>query len=245
MKGAILAGGLATRLYPLTFATNKHLLPIFDKPMVFYSIQTLVKAGIKEVILVTSGPHAGHFIRVLRNGKNLGLDHLEYAYQENPKGGIADALSLCEDFADKGPLTVILGDNTTDADISQVVKEFKDGAVVFLKKVPDPQRFGVPVFDKKNPRKIIRIEEKPDKPANNFAVTGLYIYDHKVFEYIPQCDPNFIGRGELEITEVNNFYIKAGKLRWQELKGYWRDAGSFRTLFEANKYWAEKIKNLK
>jgi len=240
MKGAVLAGGLATRLYPLTFATNKHLLPVYDKPMVFYPIETLVNAGIKEVILVTSGPHAGHFIRVLRNGKELGLKHLEYAYQENPKGGIADALSLCEDFAEGGPLTVILGDNTTDADISDTVRSFKDGAVVFLKKVPDPERFGVPVFDQTSPKKIIKIEEKPTKPTNNFAVTGLYIYDKKVFEYIPKCDPNFRGRGELEITEVNNFYIKAGKLRWEELKGYWRDAGTFDTLLDANKYWAQK-----
>jgi glucose-1-phosphate thymidylyltransferase len=240
MKGAILAGGLATRLYPLTYATNKHLLPVYDKPMVFYPIQTLVKAGIKEIIIVTSGPHAGHFIRVLKNGKDLGLDHLEYAFQENPKGGIADALALCEDFADHGPLTVVLGDNTTDADISSAVKDFKDGAMVFLKKVPDPERFGVPVFDKKDSKKIVRIDEKPDKPANNFAVIGLYIYDYKVFDYVKKCDPNFRGRGELEITEVNNFYVKAGKMRWEEIKGYWRDAGTFRALFEANKYWAQK-----
>lgn len=243
MKGAVLAGGLATRLYPLTYATNKHLLPVYDKPMVFYPIETLVKAGIKEIIIVTSGPYAGHFIRVLQNGKDLGVKHLEYAYQENPKGGIADALSLCKDFAANGPLTVILGDNTTDADISEPVKNFKEGAVVFLKKVPDPERFGVPVFDPKDTTKIIRIEEKPKNPTNHYAITGLYIYDNKVFDYIPKCNPNFIGRGELEITEVNNFYIKAGKLHWQELKGFWRDAGSFKTLFEANKYWSEKDKN--
>lgn len=240
MKGAVLAGGLGTRLYPLTHATNKHLLPVYDKPMIFYPIETLVKAGIKEVIVVSSGPHAGHFIRVLKNGQDLGLDHLEYAYQENPKGGIADALSLCEDFSDNGPLTVILGDNTTDADISEPVKKFKQGAVVFLKRVPDPERFGVPVFDKNDKNKIIRIDEKPKVPANNFAVTGLYIYDNKVFDYIKKCNPNFAGRGELEITEVNNFYIKAGQLHWQELKGYWRDAGSFRTLYEVNQYWAKK-----
>jgi len=240
MKGAILAGGLATRLYPLTHATNKHLLPIYDKPMVFYPIQTLVNAGIKEVIIVTSGPHAGHFIRVLKNGQDLGLDNLEYAYQENPKGGIADALALCEDFADNGPITVILGDNTTDTNIGPAVKSFKDGATVFLKKVPDPERFGVPVFDKKDPKKIVRIEEKPDKPTNNFAVTGLYIYDNKVLDCVKECNPDFAGRGELEITEVNNSYIKKGKLRWEEIKGYWRDAGTFRTLFEANKYWAKK-----
>ena len=240
MKGAILAGGLATRLMPLSLITNKHLLPFYNKPMVFYPIQTLVKAGIKEVILVTSGPYAGHFIRVLKNGKDLGLDHLEYAYQENPKGGIADALSLCEDFADGEELTVILGDNTTDADISKAVNNFKDGALVFLKKVSDPERFGVPIFDEKDLKKIIKIEEKPAKPVNNYAVTGLYIYDNKVFDYIKKCDPDFIGRNELEITEVNNFYIKDGKLCWSELEGYWRDAGTFDTLFEVNKYWAEK-----
>ena len=168
MKGAVLAGGLATRLYPLTFATNKHLLPIYNKPMVFYPIQTLINAGIKEVIIVASGPHAGHFIRVLRNGKNLGLDHLEYAYQENPKGGIADALSLCEDFADNGPLTVILGDNTTDADISDAIKSFDEGALVFLKKYEDKnllKRFGVPIFDKSG-KKIVKMEEKPENPQS-------------------------------------------------------------------------------
>lgn len=243
MKGAVLAGGLATRLYPLTYATNKHLLPVYDKPMVFYPIEALVKAGIKEVILVTSGPHAGHFIQVLKNGQHLGLEHLEYAYQDNPKGGIADALRLCEDFADGGPLTVMLGDNTTDVDISLEVKEFKDGAVVFLKKVPDPERFGVPVFDPKDPKKIIKIEEKPKKPANNWAVTGVYIYDNKVYDYIRKCNPDFAGRGELEITEVNNFYIKDRKLTWHELKGFWRDAGTFRTIFEANSYWAKKHDN--
>lgn len=240
MKGAVLAGGLGTRLYPLTFSTNKHLLPVWDRPMVFYPIQTLVKAGVKEVMIVASGPHAGHFIRVLKNGRTLGLNHLEYAYQENPNGGIADALSLCEDFADNGSLAVILGDNTTDVDISREVKNFKDGALVFLKKVSDPERFGVPVFDKKDKKKIIKIEEKPKDPKSNFAVTGLYLYDNKVFDYVKKCDPSYAGRNELEITEVNNFYLKAGKLNWSELKGFWRDAGTFRTLFEASKYWAEK-----
>lgn len=235
MKGVVLAGGLGTRLYPLTYTTNKHLLPVYDKPMVFYPIQTLVRAGIKEIMVVTGGPFAGHFLRVLKNGQELGVEHLEYAYQEG-EGGIAGALSLCEDFADGGPLTVILGDNTTDADLGPAVREFKDGAVVFLKKVPDPERFGVPVFDKK--KKIIAIEEKPKKPKSNFAVTGLYIYDNKVFDYIRHCKTS--KRGELEITDVNNSYVKSGKLRWHELKGYWLDAGTFRTLFLANKYWAEK-----
>jgi len=237
MKGVVLAGGLGTRLYPLTFATNKHLLPVFDKPMVFYPIQTLVKAGIKEILVVTGGPHAGHFLRVLKNGKELGVKHLEYAYQEG-EGGIAQALSLAEDFADGGPVTVILGDNTTDADLRPAVERFKEGAVVFLKKVPDPQRFGVPVFNKKDPKKIIRIEEKPKKPKSFYAVTGLYIYDNRVFDFIRKCKPS--ARGELEITDVNNFYIKEGKLKWEELKGWWLDAGTFETLFLANKYWAAK-----
>lgn len=237
MKGVVLAGGLGTRLYPLTFATNKHLLPVYDKPMIFYPITTLLRAGIREILVVVGGPHAGHFIHVLRNGKNLGVKHLEFAYQEE-EGGIAQALSLAEDFADGGSIVAILGDNTTDADISKPVADFKDGALVFLKKVPDPERFGVPVFDKKNPAKIIAIEEKPKKPASNFAVTGLYIYDNKVFSYIRTIKPS--RRGELEITDVNNCYVKEGKLRWAPLLGFWSDAGTFKSLYLANKYWAEK-----
>lgn len=240
MKGVILAGGLATRLYPLTYATNKHLLPVYDKPMIFYPIQTLVNAGIKDVVVIVSGPHAGHFVQVLKNGKELGLKHLEFAYQENPKGGIADALALAEDFADNGPITVILGDNTTDADISKAVCEFKDGALIFLKKVPDPKRFGVPKFDDKDPSKIVEIIEKPKNPPSNYAVTGLYMYDNKVFDFVRKCDPNSAGRGELEITEVNNFYIKEKKLTWAELDGYWLDAGTFDTLLTASLYWAKK-----
>ncbi len=234
MKGVILAGGMGTRLYPLTYATNKHLLPIYDRPMIFYPIKTLVDAGIKEIIVVTGGPYAGHFLRVLKNGEDLGLKHLEYAFQEK-EGGIAEALSLCENFAAGGPLTVILGDNCTDVDISKPVKEFKYGASVFLKKVNDPERFGVPVF--KN-NKIVKIEEKPKSPKSNYAVTGLYIYDKQVFDLIKKCRPS--NRGELEITDVNNFYIKKNKLRWAEINGYWSDTGTFKTLFEANKYWAHK-----
>ena len=238
MKGVVLAGGLGTRLYPLTFATNKHLLPIYNQPMVFYPIQTLVRAGIREVMVVTSGPHSGHFIQVLKNGKELGLKHLEYGYQNDAVGGIADALSICEDFADGGSLIVILGDNTTDANIGPAVRRFKEGAVIFLKKVPNPRRFGVPVFDKKNRKKIIKIEEKPKKPQSLYAVTGLYIYDNKVFDYIRRCKPS--KRGQLEITEVNNFYIKAGTMRWEELKGFWSDAGTFESLLRASQYWAKK-----
>jgi glucose-1-phosphate thymidylyltransferase len=239
MKGVVLAGGLGTRLYPLTYATNKHLLPIYNKPMVFYPIQTLVQAGICEVIVVTGGPHAGHFIRVLRNGKELGLRHLEFAYQEN-EGGIADALRLCEEFADSGPVAVILGDNTTDADIAPAVQSFSNGAMVFLKKVPDPERFGVPVFADGDTSRIVAIEEKPAAPKSRYAVTGLYLYDRKVFDYIRTLVPS--GRGELEITDVNNRYIQDGELRWVELDGFWSDAGTFESLFRSSAYWARKAR---
>ena len=237
MKGIILAGGLGTRLYPLTWATNKHLLPVFDQPMIFYPINTLVRAGVKEILVVTGGPHAGHFLQVLKNGKELGLKHLEYAYQEG-EGGIAAALSLAEDFADGGSVAVVLGDNTTDADISPAVENFQEGATVFLKEVLDPERFGVPVFSQKDPQKIIRIEEKPAKPQSNFAVTGLYLYDNEVFKIIKTLKPS--ARGELEITDVNNCYLEKGKLNWFELEGFWSDAGTFESLFCTNQYWAKK-----
>lgn len=235
MKGVVLAGGLGTRLFPLTYATNKHLLPVYDKPMVYYPIETLVRAGIKEVIVVTGGPHAGHFLRVLKTGSELGLKHLAYTFQEK-EGGIAEALSLCEDFADGGPVTVILGDNTTDADISKAVSTFETGARIFLKRVPDPKRFGVPVFDPKDKKKIIKIEEKPNKPKSNYAVTGLYIYDNRVFDLIRKCRPS--GRGELEITDVNNFYIKEKSMDWAILSGFWSDAGTFDSLFKSSAFWA-------
>ncbi len=240
MKGVVLAGGLGTRLYPLTHVTNKHLLPVYDKPMIFYPINTLVQAGITEIMIVTGGPHVGHFLGVLKNGKELGVTHLEFAYQEKPNGGIADALALAEDFADNDSIAVILGDNTTDADISPAVKNFKEGAVIFIKPVTDPERFGVPVFDEVDHGRIISIEEKPKQPKSNYAVTGLYIYDNKVFDFVKNCDPNFAGRGELEITEVNNYYLKDGKLRWEELKGFWSDAGTFDSLFSSSKFWADK-----
>ena len=245
MKGVILAGGLGSRLYPLTHATNKHLLPVFDRPMVFYPIRTLLKAGIKDIMIVVGGPHAGDFLRVLRNGKELGIRHLEFAYQEavlhndvKVEGGISHALSLCEDFARHSSVAVILGDNTTDADISDSVKQFQEGAAAFLKKVQDPNRYGVPVFDKKEKKKIIAIEEKPKDPKSDYAVTGLYLYDRTVFDRIRTLAPS--PRGELEVTDLNNAYIKDGKLTWLELNGFWTDAGTFRSLFEANEYWANK-----
>jgi len=234
MKGVILAGGLGTRLYPLTYATNKHLLPVYDQPMVFYPIQTLVKAGIKEILIVVGGPHAGNFLRVLKNGKEMGIKHLEFMFQEG-EGGIAAALALAEDFADGESVAVVLGDNTTDADISKAVSEFDGGAMIFLKRVVDPRRYGVPVFSN---QRIVRIEEKPGKPKSNYAVAGLYLYDNHVFEIIKKLKPS--ARGELEITDVNNAYLKMGKLEWQELKGFWTDAGKFETLFTANAYWAKK-----
>lgn len=240
MKGVILAGGLGTRLYPLTHVTNKHLLPVYDRPMIFYPIHTLVKAGVTDILIVTSGPHVGHFLGVLKNGKELGVGHLEYAYQAKPDGGIADALSLAEYFADGESIVVILGDNTTDADISREVREFKKGALIFLKNVSDPARFGIAVFDKDDPANVIRIDEKPDKPQSDMAVTGLYIYDRDVFNYIRQVGPSH--RGELEITDVNNLYIKNNSLTWAKLDGYWSDAGTFQSLFQANAYWAKKSK---
>ena len=238
MKGVILAGGLGTRLYPLTHVTNKHLLPIYDRPMIYYPISTLVNAGIKDILIVTSGPHVGDFLGVLKNGKELGVSHLEYAYQEKPDGGIADALALAEDFADGGSIAVILGDNTTDADISQDVQNFKEGAVLFLKKVTDPQRFGVAYFDKEDSKKIVQVVEKPENPENDMAVTGLYIYDNNVFKYAKSIAPS--ARGQLEITDVNNEYIKESKLYWSHLDGFWSDAGTFESLFESNNFWHSK-----
>ncbi len=235
MKGVILAGGLGTRLYPLTHATNKHLLPIYNRPMVFYPIKTLVDAGINEILIVVGGPYAGHFMRVLKNGKELGVKHLEFAFQEG-EGGISAALSLAEDFADGDSIVVILGDNCTDANIKKDVKEFKRGGKIFLKKVPDPKRFGVPVFNKK--MNVVRIEEKPKKPKSDYAVTGLYIYDKTVFNKIRSLNPS--KRGELEVTDLNNLYLKEKKLNWTELKGYWSDAGTFDSLMEVANFWKSK-----
>lgn len=240
MKGVILAGGLGTRLYPLTKATNKHLLPVYNKPMIFYPIETLVRAGITDIMVVTGGPHCGHFLSILKNGHELGIKHLEYAYQED-EGGIADALSLAKDFVDKDSCVVILGDNTSDADITESVNNFKQGALIFLKEVPDPERFGIATFDPNDASKIIKITEKPQNPDSKWAVTGVYIFDNQVFNFIDQIKPS--GRGELEITDVNNKYVEKGQLTWSELKGYWRDAGTFDTLLEANNYWAKKAKS--
>ena len=209
--------------------------------MIYYPIQTLVKAGIEEVMLVIGGPHAGDFIRVLKNGQDFGIKHIEYSYQETGDGGIADALSLARDFADGGPIAAILGDNCTDADITKEVVKFKGGATVFLKKVTDPERFGIVEFDPTDKTKIISIVEKPEKPKSDMAVTGVYIYDAEVFDHIEKIKPS--ARGQLEITDVNNLYVKEDRLNWAELDGYWSDAGTFDSLYRTGVYWARKTLN--
>ena len=227
MKGVVLAGGLGTRMYPLTKVTNKHLLPIYNKPMIYYPIRTLVDAGIDEILIVTGGNSAGDFLRLLGNGKEFGLRHINYTYQEG-EGGIAAALSLAEYFADNDKIVVILGDNIIEGNIRGAVASFraqKDGARILLKEVSDPQRFGVPVFEEE---KIVRIDEKPLTPASSYAVIGIYMYDHRVFDFIKTLKPS--ERGELEITDVNNFYIREGKIGWDILEGWWTDAGTFDSL---------------
>jgi glucose-1-phosphate thymidylyltransferase len=244
MKGIILAGGLGTRLRPLTLVTNKHLLPVYDKPMIYYPIQCLINAGIDEVMVVTGGEHAGDFLKLLKNGKQLGLRHLAYAYQEG-EGGIADALKLAEDFADGEKICVILGDNIVEGNLRRAASDFftqRSGAKIILKEVPDPQRFGVVEFDG-DPRrgKIKKIIEKPKDPPSNMAVTGFYFYDADCFKVCKELKPS--GRGELEITDVNNYYLQRGDLTCDMLEGWWTDAGTFESLFRASKYVAESGAN--
>ena len=238
MKGIVLAGGLGTRLSPLTKITNKHLLPIYDKPMIYYPIETLIRGGIKDIMIVTGGNSAGDFLRLLGNGSDFGLKDLYYTYQRG-EGGIAEALSLCAHFADGEKVVVVLGDNIIEDNIAPYVDKFRyqeSGARIFLKKVPDPERFGVPEI--KN-EKIVAIQEKPKKPKSAYAVIGLYMYDAKVFEIIKTLKPS--RRGELEISDVNNHYIKDKTLEYDTLKGFWTDAGTFESLFNANQLVAKKI----
>jgi glucose-1-phosphate thymidylyltransferase len=236
MKGVILAGGLGKRLHPLTKITNKHLLPVHDKPMIFYPLQTLINAGIDDILIVTGGNHAGDFLRLLGNGKEFGLKHLGYTYQEG-EGGIADALALAEHFADYDKIVVILGDNVIEGSINQAVRDFrkqKEGAKILLKEVPDPQRFGVPeIVD----GKIAAIEEKPKAPKSRYAVIGIYMYDGRVFDIIRTLKPS--GRGELEITDVSNAYIKEGKMTYDVLEGWWSDAGTFESLLRTSNMVAD------
>ncbi len=240
MKGVILAGGLGTRLSPLTRITNKHLLPVHNEPMIYYPIKTLINAGIEDIMIVTGGNSAGDFLKLLRNGKDFGLKHLNYTYQEG-EGGIADALSLVEHFADDGPICVVLGDNIIEGNIRAACDAYKKqeiGAKILLKEVPDPQRFGVPELDGSC---VLRIEEKPKDPKSSFAVIGIYFYDATVFEVIKTLVPS--GRGELEITDVNNHYISRGEMTWDQLDGWWTDAGTFESLLRASNMVAESGAN--
>ena len=236
MKGVILAGGLGTRLLPLTRVTNKHLLPVYDRPMIFYPIQTLVNAGIIDILLVTGGQNAGDFLRLLGNGKDFGLNHINYAYQEGERG-IADALRLAEHFSEGQPICVVLGDNLIETNIITACERFQKqagGAHLILKEVSDPERFGVPVLDGD---RIIRIEEKPKVPRSRYAVTGIYLYDATLFDRIRKLQPS--GRGEFEISDVNNQYLADGALTYSILNGWWTDAGTFESLRRATNLVAQ------
>jgi glucose-1-phosphate thymidylyltransferase len=231
MRGVILAGGLGTRLRPLTTITNKHLLPVYDRPMIYYPIQTLVNAGIRDILIVTGGNNSGDFLRLLGNGRAFGLEHLNYTYQEG-EGGIADALRLARYFASGEKLAVVLGDNLIEGNVRAAAAAFRRqprGARILVKEVGDPHRFGCPVFEGD---RIVRIEEKPAQPKSRFAVTGIYFYDPDVFQIIETLKPS--ARGELEITDVNNAYLDRGTLEWDVLDGWWTDAGTIESLFRAN-----------
>jgi glucose-1-phosphate thymidylyltransferase len=232
MKGVVLAGGLGTRLDPLTRVTNKHLLPVYDRPMIFYPLWTLINAGIEEILIVTGGNNAGDFLRLLGNGAEFGLRHLNYTYQQG-EGGIAAALSLAEHFAEGGKICVILGDNIIERNIQRAAAAFRRqerGAKILLKRVPDPQRFGVAMLRGK---RVERIVEKPRRPASRYAVTGIYFFDRSVFDYVRDLQPS--ERGELEITDVNNRYIAAGAMTYEILRGWWTDAGTFESLHRASR----------
>ena len=237
MKGVILAGGLGTRMLPMTKVTNKHLLPVYDKPMIYYPIQCLVNAGIRDIMIVTGGNSAGDFLQLLGNGKEFGLKELHYTYQEGGNAGIADALGLTEDFADGEKIVVVLGDNIIEMNIQKAIADFfsqKDGAKIMLKDVPDPQRFGVAEIQD---NRIVGIVEKPSDPKSNLAVIGIYMYDGEVFDVVKTLKPS--GRGELEITDVNNAYIERGSLTYEILQGWWTDAGTIESLYRATKLIAE------
>jgi glucose-1-phosphate thymidylyltransferase len=242
MKGVVLAGGTGSRLFPLTKITNKHLLPIYDRPMIYYPIQTLVDAGIRDIMVVTGGRNSGDFLRLLANGKHFGLKHINYTYQEG-EGGIADALALAEHFADGQKICVILGDNIIEGSVRQAADQFRQqpkGAHILLKQVPDAERFGVAEV---SAGRVMGIEEKPRKPKSNYAVTGIYMYDESVFEKIRTLVPS--GRGELEITDVNNAYIREGSMSFSFLDGWWTDAGTFESLLRAANLVAQSAEKKK
>ncbi len=238
MKGVILAGGLGTRLHPLTKVTNKHLLPVYDKPMLLYPLETLKRSGIDDIMIVVGREHAGHFMQFLGSGKEFGVK-LSYALQDTNNGGIADALSYAEDFADKDSIAVILGDNIFIDDFKKAMREFTGGAVAFFKKVPDPKRFGVPVFSKDG-KKILRVEEKPKKPKSAYAQTGFYMFDSTVFSVIKTLKPS--KRGELEMTDAINHYVRKGALSFDFVRGAWLDAGTFESLHKASVFFSKRKK---
>jgi glucose-1-phosphate thymidylyltransferase len=227
MRGIILAGGTGSRLFPLTKVTNKHLLPVYDKPMIYYPLRTLVNAGITDIMIVSGRGHAGHFLELLGSGAEFGVN-LTYEIQEKA-GGIAQALGLAEKWAHDEAVAVILGDNIFQDDVKNDVASFKTGAKIFLKEVTDAERFGVAEL---GTDRVLSIEEKPKKPKSNYAVTGLYVYDADVFSIIHTIKPS--GRGELEITDVNNAYLKKGMMQYTILKGFWSDAGTFDSLIRAS-----------
>jgi glucose-1-phosphate thymidylyltransferase len=240
MKGIILAGGLGSRLDPLTRITNKHLLPVHKLPMIYYPLKALLNAGIRDILIVTGGNSAGDFLRLLGNGSEFGLKHLNYTYQQG-EGGIAAALSLAEYFAGGDSICVVLGDNLIERSFKRSAERFLEqgvGARIHLCKVSDPQRFGVPAFEGD---RIVRIEEKPARPASPYAVTGIYMYDARVFEIIRTLKPS--NRGELEITDVNNAYLDRGELTWEVLEGWWTDAGTFESLLAASNLVAKSGAN--
>ncbi len=240
MKGVMLAGGLGTRLHPMTRVTNKHLLPVYDRPMIYYPLQQLVAAGLTEILLVAGGNSAGDFLKLLGNGREFGLRHLHYTYQEG-QGGIAEALGLAEDFSDGEPLCVILGDNLFQESLTPYVRQYaqrREGAMLLLKEVDDAERFGVAEFDGDL---LVRVVEKPADPPSNLAVTGCYFFDEKVFEIIRTLTPS--ARGELEITDVNNAYILAGDMDYRILEGWWTDAGTIPSLYRAARLVAADREN--
>lgn len=235
MRGIILAGGTGSRLMPLTKVTNKHLLPVYNKPMIYYPLQTLINMGIKDILIVSGPGHSGHFLNLLGSGKEFGI-HLSYEIQEDA-GGIAHALRLAEHFSKGENIAVILGDNIFEDNFN--VSDFKSGAKIFIKQVPDPKRFGVAEIQGD---KIISIEEKPQNPKSDYAVTGIYVYDSTVFDIIKTLKPS--SRGELEISDVNQHYVNKGNLQFDYVKGFWSDAGTFRSLMHASKYIEQKESGL-
>lgn len=236
MKGIVLSGGKATRLRPLTKITSKQLLPIYDKPMIYYPLQTLISSGIKDILIIIAPEYAGHYLNLLGSGKEFGAK-FNYIIQDEPRG-LADAFRVGADFIAGDSVTMILGDNIFDRDFSREIKSFEKGGLVFAKQVDDPQRFGVVEFDKHH--QAISIEEKPPNPKSNFAIVGLYVYDNRVVSYAANLQPS--PRGELEITDINNIYLKNGELKVQTFTGLWEDAGTFDSLLRVSNYMAQKNK---